>query len=304
METYYKSVGRNSTLLLNYPIMPSGKIHPTDSLRGALMYEMIKATFANDLAKDAVVTADKTRGNLDEYSAGNVIDGNPGTYWAMNDGDLEGSLTIEFPSPTVIDRFLVEEYIPLGQRVKKFSLEALVDEEWIPLKDELSEEGDGMTTIGHRRIICFPEIEATKLKFNVDDSKAVPLISRIGVFNAPEIEEGNRINNENLFSDFKIKPEGDNRIEIELDKVEVIKGLGYLPPQDTKEGIITHYSIWVLKDNAEWEKVATGEFSNIINNPILQTVEFAPVKTKKIRLDAESMQGQKATYQKLYLIKD
>ena len=43
MDTYYKSVGRNSTLLLNFPIAPNGRIHPNDSLRGIAFSNMIKS---------------------------------------------------------------------------------------------------------------------------------------------------------------------------------------------------------------------------------------------------------------------
>ena len=187
METYYKSVGRNSTLLLNFPVMPSGRIHPTDSLHGTLFAEMISQTFKHNLAEDAKVTASNIRGGDETYSAKNMLDNNKDTYWATDDDVINSSIVIEFPEETSFDRFLVEEYIPLGQRVKKFSLEAFKDNEWVTLTDMLSEEGDGLTTIGHRRIICFPEIMATKLRFTIDDSKACPVISKIGVYNAPEI---------------------------------------------------------------------------------------------------------------------
>ena len=68
-----------------------------------------------------------------------------------------------------------------GQRVKKFSLEAEIDGEWVPLKDELVNNGDGLTTIGHRRIICFPTITASRLRFTVLEAKCKPLISRVGI---------------------------------------------------------------------------------------------------------------------------
>ena len=161
MDTYYKSVGRNSTLLLNFPIAPNGRIHPTDSLRGIAFAEMIGKVFANDLTKGATVTATADGGRL-----------------------------IDFHKPTALNRFVVEEDITLGQRVKKFSLEALIDGKWTPLKDELVETGDGLTTIGHRRIICFPTITATQLRLTIVEAKYNPVvISKVGAFLASTISD-------------------------------------------------------------------------------------------------------------------
>lgn len=53
MDTYYKSVGRNSTLLLNFPIAPNGRIHPNDSLRGIAFKKMIDEVFRTNLAEKA-----------------------------------------------------------------------------------------------------------------------------------------------------------------------------------------------------------------------------------------------------------
>ncbi len=185
LETYYKSVGRNSTLLLNFPVMPNGRIHPVDSARGAEFYEKVQQTFAHNLAYGAAVTATNVRGNDQRFSAQNTIDNNPDTYWATDDGVTTASFTIDFGHPTTFNRFLAEEYIALGQRVRKFTLEAMVNGLWQPLEDSLAEEGDGLTTIGHRRIICFPTITATSLRFTITDAKACPLLSRIGIYLAP-----------------------------------------------------------------------------------------------------------------------
>ena len=150
MDTYYKSVGRNSTLLLNFPIAPNGRIHPNDSLRGIAFAKMVREVFKKDLARKAKVTASNVRGNDKRFSAGKVKDGKANTYWTTDDGVASASLTFDFGKPTSFNRFLAEEYIPLGQRVRKFTLEAFIDGQWHPLKDALVEQGDGMTTIGHR----------------------------------------------------------------------------------------------------------------------------------------------------------
>ena len=304
MDTYYKSVGRNSVLLLNFPIMRSGRIHPIDSVRGAIFYETIKNIFATNLAGNAKITADSYRGNDKRFSPENILDENQKTYWATDDGINIGTIELEFPETTLMNRFLVEEFIPLGQRVKKFSLEALVNDRWIALKDELAEEGDGMTTIGHRRIICFPDIEANKIRFSIEDSKASPLISKIGVYYAPEIENGTNEGTKKLSEGLNIFFGGENQIFIDLDKEKKINGLKYLPPQKNSEGTIINYTVWISTDWSNWEKVATGEFSNIINNPIWQSINFKPINAKIIRLEADRMNGNRIAYEDIEILGD
>src|SRR5680860_343949 len=108
-----------------------------------------------------------------------AIDSEKETYWATDDSVKTASLTIDFSAPTTFNRFMAQEYIRLGQRVKSFTIEALVNDDW----KELAKE----TTIGYKRILRFPTVEATKLRFNITDSKACPVISNIGVYNAPQI---------------------------------------------------------------------------------------------------------------------
>jgi alpha-L-fucosidase len=43
--------------------------------------------------------------------------------------------------------------------------------------------------------------------------------------------------------------------------------------------------------------VASGEFSNIVNNPIWQTIKFPSVKARILRLDAESLaEGERMAF--------
>ena len=259
MDTYYKSVGRNSTLLLNFPIAPNGRIHPVDSLRGIAFNKMIQEVFKKDLIEDGKLT-------------------------------IHSSLfTIQWDKPTPFNRFVVEEDIRYGQRVKKFSLEAEVDGQWIPLKDQLVEGSDGLTTIGHRRIICFPTITATRLRFTVLDAKCEPVIKRTSVYLAPELTADIPDSGEKRSSNLHYFFSTPRQMMIDWDTPQTITAFRYLPPQDSRDGTVTHYSLWASSDWSVWTKVASGEFSNIVNNPIWQTITFPPVKAKILRLDADRL---------------
>jgi alpha-L-fucosidase len=179
MDTYYNSIGRNGTLLLNFPIMPNGLIHENDEKAAIEFAKAVKEAFAVNLAEKTKAEASNVRGNANEFGATNAIDGDKETYWATDDDVTKASLTIDFGKPTSFNRFLAHEYIRLGQRVKAFTIKALVDGDW----KELAKA----TTIGYKRILRFPTVEATQLRFNINDSKSCPVISNIGIYNAPQI---------------------------------------------------------------------------------------------------------------------
>lgn len=259
MDTYYKSVGRNSTLLLNFPIAPNGRIHPNDSLRGIAFKKMIDEVFKENLAEQAEIIR-------------------------------EGNTTIiDFGKPTAFNRFLAEEAIAKGQRVKKFSLEALVGGKWQQLKDALVDKGDGLTTIGHRRIICFPTVTATKLRFTITDYKDVPIIQKLGLYLAPELTADTPDSGEKKSSSLHIFFSSPTQMMMDWDAEQTISEFRYLPPQESKEGTVTHYTLWASTDWSNWTKLASGEFSNIVNNPIWQKIRFQPVKARVLKLDADRL---------------
>lgn len=177
MDTYYHSIGRNATLLLNFPIMPNGLIHKHDENAALEMASAIKETFSENLVENATAEATNVRGEASAFGADKSIDKDTNTYWATDDSVTTASLTIDFSKPTLFNRFLVQEYIRLGQRVKSFTVEAFADGNWKELASA--------TTIGYKRILRFPSVEATMVRFNITSSKGCAVISTIGVYNAP-----------------------------------------------------------------------------------------------------------------------
>ncbi|MBE7174749.1 MAG: discoidin domain-containing protein, partial [Williamsia sp.] len=179
MDIYYHSIGRNATLLLNFPIMPNGLIHEKDEKAVQAFAKAVKEAFAVNLAKNARVTASQVWGKSPAFAASKAIDADKESYWAPDDAVRTASLRLQFTKPTAFNRFLVQEPIRLGQRVKAFTVEALVDGNW----KEMARE----TTIGYKRILRFPTVEATQLRLTILDAKSCPLISNLEVYNAPLI---------------------------------------------------------------------------------------------------------------------
>ncbi len=175
VDIYYASVGRGYNLLLNLPVDRRGLIHENDIKRLMEFKKVIEGDFAHNLMNNATVQASDERGK--NYTANKILEANKNSYWATKEGVKTAFLEINFTEPTTFNRFMVQEYIPLGQRVKKFKLEYEKEGVWQVI--------DEQTTIGYKRLLRFPSVTSSKVRFSILDSKDSPLISNIGIYNAP-----------------------------------------------------------------------------------------------------------------------
>ncbi|MCB9783626.1 MAG: alpha-L-fucosidase [Candidatus Omnitrophica bacterium] len=180
MELYYQSVGRGACLLLNVPPDDRGLIHETDiaALRG--FKTLRDATFKMDLAHDATAKASNVRGDVDTYAASNVLDDDRSTYWATDDGVTSGSITVDFGKETTFDHVVLQEYIELGQRILRFSVDAYSGGQWRTIA-----EGE---SIGWKRILRTDPVTAEKVRFNVLEAKACPTLSSLSIYAGPDVK--------------------------------------------------------------------------------------------------------------------
>jgi alpha-L-fucosidase len=252
MNTYYNSVGRNGTFLLNFPIMPNGLIHPNDEKAALDLAAAVKEAFAVNLVEKAKAEASNIRGKSSKYGADKAIDSDKDSYWTTDDSVTTASLTIDFGTPTTFNRFMAQEYIRLGQRVKSFTVETLVNGEW-------KEIAKG-TTIGYKRILRFPTVEATKMRFNITGSKACPLISGIGVYDAPQILTPPSIIR-NQAGEIKITPaDAESEIYYTLDGTEATKNSTKYTGPVLAEGKIKVSAVSVEPSSGKSSPVTTEEF--------------------------------------------
>lgn len=173
MEIWHKSVGQNGSLLLNVPPDRRGLIHENDVARLLEFRKERERIFAKDLAHRKPITATLTRGR--GFEASRVTDGDDDTYWAAPDHKHAAVLEVDLGKAVDVERVLLQEFIPRGQRVRVFTVEAEAGAgEW-----KMVAVG---TTIGRKRILSFPAVNTRKLRINIVQSRACPTISRISVY--------------------------------------------------------------------------------------------------------------------------
>ena len=172
LDIYYKSVGRNGNLLLNLPVDRRGLVHENDVKALMELRKTLDETFDVNLAKGAKAVASNTRGN--DYLASNILDEYNDSYWATDDEVIESELVINFSKETTFNRLVLQEYIPLGQRIKAFKVEVKEEDGYKEIANE--------TTIGYKRILRLPQVTTSQLKITFTDAKGSPTISNVEVY--------------------------------------------------------------------------------------------------------------------------
>ena len=170
---YYTSVGRNSLLLLNVPPDSRGRIHEADSARLVEWKAALDRIFAVNLAEGGSITADSRRGKAFAESA--LLDEDYHRYWAVPDDVLTPSFTLTLPKERTFNRIVLQEYIPLGQRVAAFEVEVLgADGQWQQVASE--------STIGYKRILLIPTVTTSAVRVHITEADACPVLNRIALY--------------------------------------------------------------------------------------------------------------------------
>ena len=82
----------------------------------------------------------------------NITDGQYDTFWASKK-KKDAYIEFQLGKPKSITRLMLQEYIPLGQRVKAFSIYYRQGKNWVRLDPK-----EETTTIGYKRILRFDKI--------------------------------------------------------------------------------------------------------------------------------------------------
>ena len=175
MQLYYESVGRNGVFLMNVPPSHNGIIENGEKNVIEAFTAMREAIFAENLAKGATASSSSVRGGYSGYAASNILDGNYDTYFATDDNVKTAEIEVTLSGSKTFNRVLLQEYIPLGQRVKSFTVEVKRNGSW-------STWASG-TTIGYKRILLGSRVTADAVRIKIESALACPVINGFGLYN-------------------------------------------------------------------------------------------------------------------------
>lgn len=172
-DLYLKSVGHGAGLDLGLAPDTRGQLHDDDVAALQTFGNMVKQTFAKNLAKGASIKANNTRDKT--HGTATLLDGNKQSFWATADNVRQASLELSLPQPQTFDIISLQEFIPLGQRIEAFNIEVLNNGKW-----EKVYEG---TSIGAKRLIKLAQpITANKLRLNITQSPVCLTLSEFGLY--------------------------------------------------------------------------------------------------------------------------
>lgn len=253
-DIYFQSVGYNSVLLLNIPPDRRGLINEADVTRLKEFAEYRKQAFADDRVKEGQKLWEATP---------------------------NGERTYKLKSGSEINVVMLQEDIARGQRVEAFSVEAQTADGW-------KEIAQG-TTVGYKRLLRFPDVKADQLRIKIKSCRLTANISRVAAFYVAPLQEDSEEVDWNNLPRTTWKQVSDSPLTIDLGKSVTLNAFTYAPAKaEAKPTMAFRYKFFVSTDGNNWQEVpANGEFSNIMHNPLPQTVPFKEkVKTRFIRLEA------------------
>jgi alpha-L-fucosidase len=195
-DIYERSVGGNSTFLLNIPPNRNGKFSHED------------VSVLNEVGKRITETYDK---NLFAGAKGlkPVLDNDINTYVLLS--NPQKSIEITTIKPVTVNRIVLQEDIAgHSERVVQHQLEAWIGNKWQKIAEA--------SNIGYKRILRFPEITTSKFRLSILSSRANPAIATISAHyyrtRPPQLEFARDVNGFTTIApkthEFGWKPHGEN----------------------------------------------------------------------------------------------
>lgn len=151
---YIKTVGGNSTLLLNVPPDRRGRIHESDTNELLRLGCLIREAFCNEkMIKREKITASSDNNKNEEYVE---------------------MIELEVEKRTPIKYLVLQEDITEGQRIENFQVAIKIEEEWQTVYSG--------KTIGYKSIVKLNPHQCNLIRIIINKSRGIPLLTNVKVY--------------------------------------------------------------------------------------------------------------------------
>jgi len=175
---YLTSVGRAGVGLYNVAPNKLGLIDSASIKVLGRFNAWVDSIYTMNLSKGATAQASSVwADDSADFGPGNAIDTGYNTYWAPESlaWNQPDTLTVSLPAVDTIRMFVLQEYIPLGQRVGAFNIQTYNGGKW-------TSAFTGGTTIGYKRIIQLSTpVAASRARLIITQSRPIPLINNFSL---------------------------------------------------------------------------------------------------------------------------
>jgi alpha-L-fucosidase len=176
-DIYFKSVGRNSVLLLNIPPDRRGRIAHTDVVRLKQLGDYVKQLHATDYAAGKAVAASS---RLDAaYDIAALTDGKLATSWTPAARQTTGWVEFDLGRPHTFNVARIQEDIAQGERVQAYRVDVLEGDRWRTVS-----AGE---VIGHKQLRRFSPVTARRVRLVIDKASTAPAIAEFGLHTTPAL---------------------------------------------------------------------------------------------------------------------
>jgi len=165
IASYESTVGHGGQWMLGVAPDDRGLLPDSDAARLRELGAALKQRYSNNLAANHLPTDDNTA---------RALDSDPATFWSAPDNSRSAILEVRFAQPATFDHALTMEWLPDGQVIQSYRIEAFINGKWKTLA-----EGQA---VGHKKIDRFPAVTSDHVRLNILSSAGVARIREFQLF--------------------------------------------------------------------------------------------------------------------------
>jgi alpha-L-fucosidase len=165
VDLYEKSAGRGGQWMLGVAPNDQGLLDASDVARLRELGDALRSRYGRNFA---------TQHGPTDANTARAFDNDDQTFWSAPEGSHSAVLEVTLPHAVTFDRAVTMEWLPDGQNVLGYRIEALVGDKWVTLA--------AAQAIGHKKIDAFAPTTASRVRLRILSSAGTARIREFQLF--------------------------------------------------------------------------------------------------------------------------